>query len=336
MTSLREAYESGGGDRRLYAGVALFAAGAVLLVAGIALAATEVGARLGWSVFDAREAAGVLAGVGLPAVLLGTMAVLPRAPMDVRIAAVGGAVVSLAGVGVFYHAYPVDWIGGSGNTSMTAVAVGVYFLGAIVTCWCLFAAVANFKARNDPGGTVKLEITEGGETRIVEVSDERLRGRLDGIGGIGVFGNSPDGNVETQTNRSTDSEAADGTTLEDDAVVMGDESETPGNRSDTGSTRADSGSERRGTEAERRQRSNRTGGRNTDGFGSNQSVADGGATAGEDIEILGDEPDVVGDPYCGNCAHFRYVRTDDGMEPYCGHHGEVMDDMDACEEWTAN
>jgi hypothetical protein len=42
------------------------------------------------------------------------------------------------------------------------------------------------------------------------------------------------------------------------------------------------------------------------------------------------------DPYCGNCEQFRYVRTDDGLVPYCGLHEELMDDMEACEEWIAN
>lgn len=42
------------------------------------------------------------------------------------------------------------------------------------------------------------------------------------------------------------------------------------------------------------------------------------------------------DRYCGNCAHFRYVRTDDGLSPYCGYHDEVMDDMEPCLEWSSN
>ncbi|MFC6754747.1 hypothetical protein ACFQEU_14970, partial [Halorubrum tibetense] len=44
--------------------------------------------------------------------------------------------------------------------------------------------------------------------------------------------------------------------------------------------------------------------------------------------------DGPGDTYCGNCAEFDYVRTDDGMRPYCGHYDELMDDMDACDQWT--
>lgn len=288
MASLTEVYEGGNGAslRRLYAGVALFGVGAVLLVAGIVTAATGVGSRVGLDLFTSRRVAGVLGGVGLPAVLLGTMAVLPRASRTVRGAAYAGAAVSLVGVYLFNGAYPVDWVGGSGDTSMTLVVASVYFLGTLVTTWCLFVAVANFKTRNDPGGTVKLEITKDGETRIVEVSNDRLRGTL---GGIGVLGGTPDGDVDTQTNR---------------------ESSTGG-----GSTNRSSGG--RGGTAE--------------------GVTDGGATTTDDAEFLtGDSGEPTSDTYCGNCSHFQYVRTDGDIEPYCGYHGELMDDMDACEEWTPN
>jgi hypothetical protein len=42
------------------------------------------------------------------------------------------------------------------------------------------------------------------------------------------------------------------------------------------------------------------------------------------------------DAYCGNCRYFEYVRTNEGMQPRCGYYGEMMDDMDACEEWEPN
>jgi hypothetical protein len=42
------------------------------------------------------------------------------------------------------------------------------------------------------------------------------------------------------------------------------------------------------------------------------------------------------DAYCGNCAHFDYVRTDSGMTPYCGLHDQRMTDMDACDQWQSN
>jgi hypothetical protein len=42
------------------------------------------------------------------------------------------------------------------------------------------------------------------------------------------------------------------------------------------------------------------------------------------------------DTYCGNCAHFEYVRTERGMVPYCQRHAEQMDDMEACQQWEPN
>jgi hypothetical protein len=46
------------------------------------------------------------------------------------------------------------------------------------------------------------------------------------------------------------------------------------------------------------------------------------------------KPRQVGDQYCGSCQHFDYVRTDQGIQPYCGLYDDLMDDMDACDEWT--
>ena len=304
MASLTEVYEggSGAGLRRLYAGVALFGVGAALLVAGIVVASTDVGSHFGLGLYEAREVAGVLGGVGFPAVLVGTMTVLPRASRRLRLAGVAGAGVCLVGVALFRQFYPVDWMGGTGNTTMTLVVAGTYFAGAIVATWCLFTAVANFKARNDPGGTVRLEVTKEGETRVVEVSNDRLRGHL---GGIGLLGGTPDGEVETQTNRPGEGGAAS-----------------------TG-----------GSSTRSRDR------RSSPGPAGTPGVTDGGAAAGglsdpgptDDAEFLGEETSTtVGDAYCGNCSHFRYVRTDDGMVPYCGLHSEPMDDMDACDEWTPN
>ena len=52
------------------------------------------------------------------------------------------------------------------------------------------------------------------------------------------------------------------------------------------------------------------------------------------LDTLRFDPSV--DKYCGNCTHFQYVRTERGLEPYCGYHDEVMDDMDSCLEWSSN
>ncbi len=298
MTSLTEVYEggTGAGLRRLYVGVALFAVGAVLLTTGIVMASTDIGEHVGLGLYDAREVAGILGGIGFPAVLIGTMTVLPKASRDLRLGAGTGAAICLIAVAMFRHWYPVDWMGGTGNTTMTLVVAGTYFTGAIIATWCLFTAVANFKARNDPGGTVKLEITKGGKTRVVEVSSDNLRGRLSGIG---LLGGTPDGDVATQTNRATS----------------------------TRSTRSTASSATTSTASTSV----------TDGGASTASqMSTPGSSRSDDAELLDEDPVSVGDPYCGNCTHFRYVRTDDGMVPYCGLHSEMMEDMEACDEWTPN
>jgi MFS family permease len=283
MTSLSEAYGGPAGEegglRRLYLGVGLFLLGAILVVAAIVITTTDVLLQRGFTLTAAREFGGIIGGIGVPAVFLGVFSVLPAAKRT-RAAAVIGASIAILGVALFAHAYPCQWSGsncGQGLPDLTLLTVGVYFLGTITTFWCLFVGVANFKTRNDPGGTVKMEITRQGETRIVEVE----RSRLGGLGGIGFLGGTPDGEVETQTNAGA-----------------------------AGAT-----------------------------------VSDGGAAA-EDIRSpldadgpkpAGDRTDAglpKGDTYCGNCAHFDYVRTDDGIRPYCGYYAETMDDMDPCDEWT--
>lgn len=290
MTSLTEVYRGGrreASPRRLYFGVGLFLVGALLTVGGIVVGAySEAATWLGLGVYQAREAAGVLAGVGLPVAFVGVLAVVPQAGRLRRAGGVAGALIALGGVGLFVWAYPKSWYGLQPDYTLPVTAV--YFAGALTALWCLFTAVANFKTRNDPGGTVKLEITGRGGTRVVEVSNDRLR---DHLGGIGLLGGTPDGDAETQTNR-------------------------PG-----------------GT------------GASATGPGSPTTASDGGATTvSDDGEVLpgsngrtgtGDSPRQ--DPYCGNCKHFQYVRTpEDDMHPYCGFHGEAMDDMDSCQRWEPN
>jgi hypothetical protein len=299
MASLTEVYSggSGAGLRRLYAGVALFGVGAVLVTAGLVVASTGIGSYLGLGLYRSRELAGILGGLGFPAVLLGTMVALPRASRGLQTAAVVGAGICLLGVGLFARWYPVDWIGGSGNSTMTLVVAFTYFAGTILTSWSLFTAVANFKARNDPGGTISLEITKAGETRVVEVSNDELRGKL---GGIGMLGGTPDGEAQTQTNRGSGSGRERSTSTPSNP--LGDASATDGGATATRSIHEPTG---------------------TDGT--------------DDAELVDDAPrQPSNDRYCGNCSHFRYARTDDGLVPYCGLHSEAMEDMDACEQWSPN
>lgn len=62
-----------------------------------------------------------------------------------------------------------------------------------------------------------------------------------------------------------------------------------------------------------------------------------GPGAPDDGVVLTDDgASVPPDAYCGNCAAFRYARSEAGMRPYCGHHDALMDDMTACGDWRAN
>lgn len=265
MTSLTEAYDGSVGavvDRRRRAlGAGVFVLGAAMVVTAILVATTGLGDLLGLGTYEARELAGILAGGGLPAVFIGIFVVLP-APKTVRALAAIGASVALLGVALFTAVYPGQWI--PADPGLTVVTILVYSLGTLATFWCLFVGLVTFKTRNDPGGTARLDVTEAGTVRIVSDSTGP------GLSGVGLSG-TPDGGVETQTNRKP---AGDGGSVADTT----DRPET----TEPASTRG--------------------------------------------------QPD----RYCGNCAHFRYVRAGDDLAPYCGFHDELMDDMDACEQWQPN
>ena len=331
MTSLSEAYGGRGRSevdpRRLYLGVGSFVAGTLLLVAGIVVAA-EVVLPSGSTSGEARQLGGVLGGVGVPLVLLGVLTVLP-ADRNTRVAAVVGAAVMCLGVALFAHAYPTQWVGGPRPdlTDLTLPTAGLYFIGAATTLWSVFVGVANFKTRNDPGGTVTMQVTHKGETKVIEVD----RAQLNRAGGVGLLGGTPDGNVETQTNRqrtdnsassppsratppsaSTNAPAPSGSQSVNRAGATGT---TPAGVSDGGSTATDIRSPL-----------------DADGAAGSDTLAGPGGPVTPGVSAAA--RDGPGDTYCGNCAQFDYVRTEQGMQPYCGHHDELMDDMDACDEWT--
>ncbi|GAD51740.1 hypothetical protein MBEHAL_0500 [Halarchaeum acidiphilum MH1-52-1] len=291
MTSLADAYQrdaNGASQRRVYAGTALFGAGALLVVAGILAGATHLvmGPTPSTAAkFGARELGLTLVCLGVPAIFVGVFTVLPASRFH-RVAAAGGALVAVVGTVVLRYAYPHRWYAGGGSVPSTTALGGalVYAFGLIVTFWCLFTAVATFKTRNAPGGTVTLTVTEDGQTRTVEVPREDLDDARDAVsegsfGGVGVFG----GVEQTDPTDPTPTPTSDGgATTPDVRDVSGDRADT-----DDAEPSADAGS------------------------------------------------DVGPDRYCGSCAHFDYVRTEDGnIRPYCGQHDELMDDMDACEEWT--
>ncbi|QSG07579.1 DUF7139 domain-containing protein [Halapricum desulfuricans] len=187
MTSLGEAYERrewGDRDRqRVVAGVGTFLAGVAAIAAAIALVATPLGEALGLTgQYEAREAAGVLAGLGVPAILLSVVAVLPSSRRQ-GIGVVAGAAVSLVGVGLFVYAYP--WMWPPAEPSYAFETTMVYFFGSLLALWSVFSTVASYRVRNDPQGTVRMEVTREGETRTVRVSREQYQQYRQAIRGDG-------------------------------------------------------------------------------------------------------------------------------------------------------
>jgi hypothetical protein len=336
MTSLADVYEDNVGEvgsvRRLYAGTGLFVVGVLLTVVAVVVGGTNVLSAVGVDVLGARKIAGVIGGVGFPAVLLGVFTVLP-ASNRVRAAAAIGASVCLLGVALFWYAYPTYWVTGAGDTDLTLVVAAVYVFGSFTSIWTLFTAIVNFKTRNDPGGTIELRITQEGETRVVEVDEETAEAVENGSvnaadlgSGIGKLGGQPDGNVATQTANPN--------------------------------TRTNASGASSATSTSNRNRSTSTPGTNDHKQQSTTAASDGGATTqdvtspiddtnatdthpgdGHDAEVLENEPTETpshADRYCGNCEHFDYVQTNQGIQPYCSHHDEQMDDMEACDTWTPN
>ena len=338
MTSLAEVYEDHvGGEaspRQLYAGVGLFLAGAVLVVAGIVIATINPLGLFGVEAWQAWGPAGILAGLGLPAVFLGIFTVLP-ASREVRAAAVVGASIAVLGVALFAHAYPSQWAHADSN--LVPLVTLVYFVGAITTFWCLFTAVATLKTRNDPGGTVTLEIQRGDETRVVEVDRDAIDGDIAEMvaqEGTSVIDGATDGGVRTNT--------VEGRTA---GAVRSANEGTRGQEAHTPSARAES--QPRST-ADSETDWGLFGGDAGTGPGrgpdSPTPASDGGATEpgvrtpADDAEVMRAtaNPSKAADSYCGNCTHFRYVNTSRGIRPFCELKDGVMNDMDACEEWEPN
>ncbi|PSQ01279.1 hypothetical protein BRC92_11080 [Halobacteriales archaeon QS_4_69_31] len=177
MTSLSEAYSGGQWDgrdpRRVSAGGALFGLGALAVVVAILVLTTGLSDLLGAATDTAaRRVAGALAGLGIPAMFLGVVVVLPASTRQ-RLGVVLGTLLSAGGVGLFWHAYPARWTG-TGESLAFPTAM-VYFVGGSVALWFVFSAVATFKLRNNPQGTVTLEVVRQGETREIQVTAAEYR-----------------------------------------------------------------------------------------------------------------------------------------------------------------
>ncbi|WP_049921230.1 DUF7139 domain-containing protein [Halopiger djelfimassiliensis] len=323
MTSLTEVYEGNAREvtslRRLYAGTALVLLGASFSVVAVLLATTGLfsefvtSAAQSWGMgedYASVRIAGVLAGLGVPAALVGVFIVLP-AGRWVRAAGAISASLCLCGVTLFWYAYPAHWRG-YGDELTLQVSV-VYLLGLFVAIWCLFTAIVNFKTRNDPGGMLEMNVTRHNQT-IVEVDDD---GDDSGsFGGIGLLGGTPAGDVETQTNANAEED--DETTLSFDEREATSGGTTPSEPARAAGTATSDG----GTAA-------------TD-ISSPIESGDGRDAEIVDSTTTAESTESPADRYCGNCRHFEYVRSSSGMVPYCARHDRAMDDMDACEEWTPN
>ncbi|WP_435361084.1 DUF7139 domain-containing protein [Haloarchaeobius sp. DFWS5] len=317
MTSLTDVYEDNVGEvenrQRFYLGVALFVVGSLLTVFGIVVGATEVLSGFGIDLYGSRRIAGIMGGLGVPAVLVGVFTVLPASRRIRAVAAIASSVCVL-GVALFSRVYPNDWIGSTtADVGLTLLVSVVYFLGVFTAIGCLFSAVVTFKTRNDPGGTVTMQVTREGETRYVEVPEERVAEAEElpegavadaaKYGSVGMFGKQPDGNVETQTNRQ-----------HPNPTRSRPRNDTPAHPA-------------------ARNRAASDGGAATNDI---SSPLDDGAEVMRTEPTPEPEPKNLADRYCGNCAHFDYVRTNRGMQPYCGKHDELMDDMEACSAWEPN
>jgi len=238
MPSLGDTYERRAGAasrQQVVLGTGLFAAGALLVVVGILAGATGLLIGNGFTVFEGRELAGVLAGLGVPAVFVGITIVLPATRVH-RAAAVFGSGLAILGVLLFRYAYPDRWYAGQGVPSgLTFGLMVIYFLGVITTFWALFTAVATFKTRNDPGGTVSLSVTPGGAASTVERAREDFHAAKAALGGaVGVFGGVEEPEPLYQAAGPVDASMSDGGTATDADISSPMDRPHPQSRPDEG------------------------------------------------------------------------------------------------------
>jgi hypothetical protein len=200
MPSLDEAYdrrwERLRDPHRVGAGLVLAGIGALAVVAAMVLVAA------GPENTGAKQAAGIAAGLGVPAMLLGVVVVLPASRRN-RLGVLAGTGLTLLGVLLFWFAYPDRWTRTADPMAFETLAV--YAAGCAIGLWFVFSALASTRLRNVPQGTVELEVVREGETRTVEVSRDRYEA-LVGDGGSGEAVLSELGETETDED---DDEAAD-------------------------------------------------------------------------------------------------------------------------------
>ena len=169
MPSLDEAYNQRQGlsnPRRVLGGAALLAVGALAIVVAMALV------WFGGDSTTAKLYAGIAAGAGIPTMLLGIVVVLPASRRQ-RVGVLLGTVLSVSGVYLFQYAYPSRWTRTADPLAFETLFL--YSVGCALALWFVFAAIASTRIRNNPQGTVSLEVIRQGETRTVEISRKQYR-----------------------------------------------------------------------------------------------------------------------------------------------------------------
>ena len=177
MENLGDAYGGrrweGRDPRRVLAGGALALAGALAVVLAILVATTPLADLLGASDIRAAEKlGGTIGSLGVPAMFVGIVAVLPSSRRE-QVGVIAGAGLCLVGTLLFQVAYPYNWT--TGPRTLAFETTIVFLVGACVAFWFVFTAMASFRLRNNPQGTVTLELTHRGESKTVHVSPEEYR-----------------------------------------------------------------------------------------------------------------------------------------------------------------
>lgn len=172
MTSLDEAYSNRDGladSRRAVVGLGLLTVGALTIATAIGLI------WFGSNTPTIKSYAGLTAGVGIPVMLLGVVAVLPASRRQ-RLGVIFGTFLAGGGVWLFSYAYPTRWTRTADPLAFETLTL--YGIGCAIALWFVFSTIASTRLRNNPHGTVSLEVITQGRTRTVELSHTEYRDLL--------------------------------------------------------------------------------------------------------------------------------------------------------------
>jgi hypothetical protein len=169
MTSLDEAYDEDSAvsrPRQAAVGGALLGVGVLAIMGAIAAVWT------GGESTTAKLYAGLAAGGSIPLMLLGIVVVLPASRRS-RLGVLFGTALTGGGLWLFQYAYPTRWTRTAEPLAFETLLL--YGVGCAIGLWFVFTAIANTRLRNNPQGTVSLEVVTQGETKTVEVSHREYR-----------------------------------------------------------------------------------------------------------------------------------------------------------------